>query len=49
MIPDGVLALGAPARVKGPLTAGAAGWVDGNPEIYRELARRHAAGVEEIN
>jgi hypothetical protein len=23
----------------------AAGWVDGNPEIYRELARRHAAGI----
>src|SRR4051794_15150152 len=47
-IPDEVLALGAPARVRGPLTAGAAGWVDGNPAIYQELARRHAAGVEEV-
>ncbi|HEV7210746.1 MAG TPA: gamma carbonic anhydrase family protein [Blastococcus sp.] len=47
-IPDEVLALGAPARVRGPLTAGAAGWVDGNPAIYQELARRHAAGVAEV-
>ena len=47
-IPDEVLALGAPARVRGPLTAGAAGWVDGNPGIYQELARRHAAGVAEV-
>src|SRR6478609_7097661 len=30
-IPDEVLALGAPARVRGPLTAGASVWVDGNP------------------
>jgi hypothetical protein len=28
--------------------AGAAGWVDGNPSIYQELARRHAAGTQEI-
>jgi carbonic anhydrase/acetyltransferase-like protein (isoleucine patch superfamily) len=47
-IPDEVLAVGAPARVRGPLTKGAAVWVDGNPEIYRALARRHAAGVERI-
>jgi carbonic anhydrase/acetyltransferase-like protein (isoleucine patch superfamily) len=45
-IPEGVLALGAPARVRGPLTAGAAFWVDGNPATYQALARRHAAGVE---
>jgi carbonic anhydrase/acetyltransferase-like protein (isoleucine patch superfamily) len=48
VIPDDVLALGAPARVRGPLTDTAAGWVDGNPSIYRELARRHAAGVEQV-
>ena len=48
-IPDEVLALGAPARVRGPLSAGAAGWVDGNPAIYQELARRHASGVAEVN
>ena len=47
-IPAEVLALGAPARVRGPLSGGAAGWVDGNPSIYRELARRHAAGVLEV-
>src|SRR3954463_12014356 len=47
-IPDEVMALGAPARVRGPLTAGAARWVDGNPSIYQELARRHAAGVEQV-
>lgn len=45
-VPGEVLALGSPARVRGPLSAGAAEWVDGNPAIYQELARRHAAGVE---
>jgi carbonic anhydrase/acetyltransferase-like protein (isoleucine patch superfamily) len=48
VVPDEVLALGSPARVRGPLSAGAAQWVDGNPSIYQELARRHAAGVEQI-
>ena len=47
-VPDEVVAVGAPARVRGPLSGGAARWVDGNPEIYRELARRHAAGVTEV-
>ena len=48
VVPDGVLALGAPVTVRGPLSEGAAVWVDGNPAIYRELARRHAAGVEQV-
>ena len=48
-IPEGALALGAPAKVRGPLSAGAAGWVDTNPAAYQELARRHAAGVLEID
>lgn len=48
VVPDEVLALGAPARVRGPLSDGAAGWVDGNPAIYRELARRHAAGITAV-
>jgi carbonic anhydrase/acetyltransferase-like protein (isoleucine patch superfamily) len=48
-IPDEVLAMGAPARVHGPLTAGALFWVDGNPTAYQELARRHAAGVQPID
>jgi carbonic anhydrase/acetyltransferase-like protein (isoleucine patch superfamily) len=44
-IPGGMLAVGVPARVAGPVTGGAAEWVASNPRIYRELARRHAAGV----
>jgi carbonic anhydrase/acetyltransferase-like protein (isoleucine patch superfamily) len=44
-IPDGMLAAGVPARVVGELTAGAKQWVQANPGIYRELARRHAAGA----
>jgi hypothetical protein len=34
--------------VRGPLSEGAARWVDGNPSIYQELARRHADGVEQV-
>ena len=45
VIPDGQLVLDTVARVKGPLTASAQGWVDTNPEIYRELARRHRRSV----
>ena len=45
VVPDGMLALGSPAVVRGPLSVGAAWWVDNNPAAYRELARRHAAGV----
>jgi carbonic anhydrase/acetyltransferase-like protein (isoleucine patch superfamily) len=44
-IPGGMLAVGVPARVAGPVTGGAGQWVANNPQIYRELARRHAAGV----
>jgi carbonic anhydrase/acetyltransferase-like protein (isoleucine patch superfamily) len=47
-IPDDVLALGAPARVRGPLSDGAAAWVEGNPTAYQQLARRHAAGIEPL-
>ena len=32
----------------GPLTLGASVWVDGNPSIYQELARRHAASVTPV-
>lgn len=45
VIPDEVLALGSPARVRGPLSTGAIGWVDSNASTYQELARRHAAGI----
>src|SRR5215813_1810950 len=47
-IPDGMLAAGVPARVVGEVTAGARLWVENNPQIYRDLARRHAAGVSPV-
>jgi carbonic anhydrase/acetyltransferase-like protein (isoleucine patch superfamily) len=48
-IPDGMLAAGVPARVIGDLTPGAKRWVETNPEIYRALARRHAATVRPVS
>lgn len=45
-VPDGQLALGAPATVRGPLTESASWWVRCNPGIYRDLAARHQATVE---
>jgi carbonic anhydrase/acetyltransferase-like protein (isoleucine patch superfamily) len=47
-VPDGMLAVGVPARVVGELGGSALNWVKTNPETYRELARRHAAGGREI-
>ncbi len=44
-IPDGMLAAGVPARIIGEVAGRAKEWVDGNPQTYRDLARRHAAGV----
>ena len=48
-IPDGMLAAGVPARVIGDLTPGAKRWVETNPEIYRALARRHAATARPVS
>jgi carbonic anhydrase/acetyltransferase-like protein (isoleucine patch superfamily) len=48
-IPGGVLALGAPAIVKGPLSGPAAGWVSGNPAYYAELAQRHRRGLAMVD
>ncbi len=48
-IPDGMLAVGVPARVAGQISGGAAQWVATNPEVYRELARRHAAGIRPVS
>ena len=46
-IPDGMLALGAPAKVRGPLAGTPAEfWVRANPEGYQALARRHKASVK---
>jgi carbonic anhydrase/acetyltransferase-like protein (isoleucine patch superfamily) len=47
-IPDGTLATGVPARVVGELSGGAREWVETNPEVYRDLARRHAATVRPV-
>lgn len=48
-IPPGVLAVGAPAVVKGPLPGTPSEvWVKFNPEAYRDLARRHLASVKAV-
>jgi carbonic anhydrase/acetyltransferase-like protein (isoleucine patch superfamily) len=48
-IPDGMLALGAPAKVKGPLAGTPAEyWVRVNPQGYQQLAQRHRAGVRAV-
>jgi carbonic anhydrase/acetyltransferase-like protein (isoleucine patch superfamily) len=43
-----MLAVGVPARIAGEITGAARQWVETNPEIYRELARRHAAGIRAV-
>jgi carbonic anhydrase/acetyltransferase-like protein (isoleucine patch superfamily) len=48
IIPDGMLAVGVPARIAGEVTGGAKQWVETNPSVYRDLARRHAAGVRPV-
>ena len=46
-IPDGVLAMGAPCKVKGPLAGTPAErWVQMNPVGYQALAQRHRKGVQ---
>jgi len=47
-IPGGVLAVGTPARIGRTVTGSAKEWVDTNPEVYRQLARRHAASVTPV-
>ena len=45
-IPDGMLAMGSPAKVRGPVAGTPAEfWVKANPEGYQALAQRHKAGV----
>lgn len=49
VIPDGVLAAGVPAAVKGPIAGTPSEiWVTMNPAAYRALAQRHLAGVSPI-
>ena len=45
IIPDGMLAAGVPARVVAEVTGAARQWVQTNPDLYQDLARRHAASV----
>ena len=50
VLPDEVFAAGSPAVVKGPLAGtGAEFWVNVNPQAYRDLARRHAAGIRPLD
>jgi carbonic anhydrase/acetyltransferase-like protein (isoleucine patch superfamily) len=44
-VPPGMLAVGTPAKVVRQVTGTAKEWVDTNPEVYRQLARRHAASI----
>ena len=48
-VPDGMLAVGVPARIVGEVAGTALQWVQSNPETYRELARRHSAGVRRVD
>ncbi|MGH7333206.1 MAG: gamma carbonic anhydrase family protein [Candidatus Rokuibacteriota bacterium] len=45
-IPDGMLAVGFPAKVRGPVAGTPAeSWVKVNPEAYQALAQRHKTSI----
>lgn len=48
-VPPETVAFGTPARRFVPLSGAAKQWVDGNPAIYRELARRHRDGIAPVD
>jgi len=49
VIPEGMLAVGAPAVVKRSILGGPSEeWVTGNPGRYANLAREHRAGLREL-
>jgi carbonic anhydrase/acetyltransferase-like protein (isoleucine patch superfamily) len=48
-VDDEVVLLGAAAKRQLPLTDGARGWVDNNPRIYQDLARRHRDGSQPVD
>jgi len=49
VIPEGMLAVGAPAVVKRSILGGPSEeWVTGNPGRYKALAEEHRAGLREI-
>jgi carbonic anhydrase/acetyltransferase-like protein (isoleucine patch superfamily) len=43
-----MLAAGVPAKVLREVGGSAKDWVDTNPAVYRDLARRHAATVRPV-
>jgi carbonic anhydrase/acetyltransferase-like protein (isoleucine patch superfamily) len=48
-IPDEVLVVGSPAKVKGPIAGtGAEMWVNVNPKAYQELAQRYLTGLKPV-
>jgi carbonic anhydrase/acetyltransferase-like protein (isoleucine patch superfamily) len=47
-VPDGMIAVGTPARVVREVSGAAKEWVDTNPQVYRDLARRHADGARPL-
>ena len=48
-VPDGMLAMGTPAKIRGPLTGTPAEhWVQRNPGAYQLLAQRHKQGITSI-
>jgi len=47
-VPGETVALGSPAKKFVPLSGAAKAWVDGNPSIYEDLARRHKNTVKEV-
>src|SRR5262245_45060472 len=48
-VPDGMLAMGTPAKIRGPLSGTPAEqWVQRNPEAYQILAQRHKQGLAPV-
>ncbi len=48
VIPDGMMAMGSPAKVRGPLSETAQFYVAVNPQGYRDLAALHKGTLEEL-
>jgi len=49
-VPDEMLAVGVPAKIKGPIAGTPAEfWVNANPAVYRDLAKRYLAGLKPIS
>lgn len=47
-VPDEMIAMGSPAKEFTPLTDSARAWIEHNAEVYQQLARRHAQGIEAL-